>query len=150
MRGLESKKLAPGPTLGKLDSILEALKGKEAGAEIVLNSSGESPIENFRGRIDLSDSLSTTTTLHPRFQVPIQASDHEIQADVRISGTLPRPLEFKFTLLEDERPLTETNYSPSQSTVFARPSTGSQVRIRVFARYASTPHVIFKFYSRYL
>ncbi|KKO81309.1 hypothetical protein WU87_00945 [Corynebacterium minutissimum] len=150
LQGLESRKLTPGPTLGKLDSMLEALTGKEAAAEIVLNSTSSASIEHFRGRIDLSDFQLTTTTLHPKFQVPVQTSDNQVKADVRVSGTLHRPLEFKFTLLENDRPIAETEYSASQSATFSRPTADSRVRVRVFARYASAPQVIFKFYSRYL
>ena len=115
-----------------------------------MNSTSSASIEHFRGRIDLSDFQLTTTTLHPKFQVPVQTSDNQVKADVRVSGTLHRPLEFKFTLLENDRPIAETEYSASQSATFSRPTADSRVRVRVFARYASAPQVIFKFYSRYL
>ena len=150
LRGLEARTITPGPMLGKLDSLLEALTGRSPATEIIVQSANCSSIAHFQGNIEPRGFLSSVPTLHPRFQVPIQVNGNEVKANVRISGTLPNPLEFKFTLLENERPVAETGYSPSASVAFTRPVAASKVRIRVFARYVSAPQIIFKFYSRYL
>lgn len=147
LQGLESKKLPPAVVLAKLDSMKRAVSGGPDTTTIVVRSANPAA-SFFLGRSSENARCLPEIYSHPNFQLPLKLKPGSVEANIRQYGSISQPMEFSFSLFTDGKRTSRIGYSASQTATFDRPQNGKS-RIQAFARYTSSPDIIFKFYSRY-
>lgn len=141
----DARRLNPKLLVGKLASAHDFLLGRSDGV-----------VKTFYfGRSQFHNQLKLATTTggdlnkgFPSIFPTVDSQGSEIIATAMVRGKMSGVLEYAFYLQEDDKTIQKQWYSPSNTAVFKDLSHGKRYSIKMFARYADRPQILFKTSSK--